>query len=132
MARRIVGGLILIGLGLGLFGSQMPGPAERLAFGAAMLVIWGGTGSLVLAGLRVGRVAGLVLSAIGIILGAMVVVQANSGEATLAADLFFIADGPTFSWIEVLFGAVAFVVLSVVALGALARGGRQRETVATD
>lgn len=132
MAGRIVGGLILIGLGLGLFGSQMPGPDERLAFGAAMLVIWGGTGLLVLAGLRLGRVAGLVLSVIGIVLGAVVVGQANSGEATLAADLFFIADGPTFSWVEVLFGAIAFVVLSVVALGALVLAGRRRQAVITE
>lgn len=132
MAGRIVGGLILIGLGLGLFGSQMPGPDERLALGAAMLVIWGGTGLLVLAGLRLGRVAGLVLSLIGIVLGAVVVGQANSGEATLAADLFFIADGPTFSWVEVLFGAIAFVVLSVVALGALVLAGRRRQAVITE
>ena len=125
MANRVVPGVILMGLGLGLFGSQLPGPTQRLAFGAVLLALWAGTGLAVLAGRGWARLPGLVLAAGGIVVGAIVVALANGGEATWA-DLFFTVDRPEFSWIEVLFGAAAFGVLSVVVLVALFVGGRSR------
>lgn len=125
MAQRIVAGIVLIGLGVGLFGSQLGGATDRLALGVAMLALWGGIGLAVLAGLRPARLVGSLLAIVGILLGAGVAMQANNGQATLAADLFFTVDGPTFSWIEVFFGAAAFVLLSIVALVALVLGGRR-------
>ena len=132
MANRVVAGGILIGIGLGLFGSQLPGPTERLAFGAVLLALWAGTGLAVLAGRGWARLPGSILAAGGIVVGAIVVALAKSGEATWAADLFFTVDRPEFSWIEVFFGAAAFVVLSVVVLVALFVGGRSRSPVATE
>lgn len=128
MAQRIVAGLALVGLGLGLFGSQAGGETERLVFGAAMLAIWGATGLAVLAGLGWARIVGSLLAVVGIAAGAAVVVMASGGQATLAADIFFTVDGPEFSWSEVLFGAVAFVLLSLVALGVLVTT-RRRPTI---
>lgn len=132
MAQRIVAGIVLIGLGAGLFGSQLGGPTERLALGVALLALWGGIGLAVLAGVRPARMVGALLAIVGVILGSGVAVQANDGQATLAADLFFTVDGPTFSWIEVFFGAAAFVVLSIVVLVALLLDRRRTAPVATE
>jgi hypothetical protein len=132
MAQRIVAGIVLIGLGAGLFGSQLGGPTERLALGVALLALWGGIGLAVLAGVRPARMVGALLAIVGVILGSGVAVQANDGQATLAADLFFTVDGPTFSWIEVFFGAAAFVVLSMVVLVALLLDRRRTAPVATE
>jgi len=132
MVHRLVAGGILIGLGLGLFGSQLQGPTERLAFGAVLLALWAGTGLAVLAGMGWARIPGAILAAGGIVVGGVVVSLANSGEAGWAADLFFTVDGPEFSWFDVFFGAAAFAVLSVVVLVALLVGGRSRSSVATE
>lgn len=132
MARRIVASIALVGLGLGLFGSQVGGPTERLVFGAVMLAIWGATGLAVLAGLGWARIVGSLLAVVGIAAGAAVVVMANEGQATLAADLFFTVDGPAFSWVEVLFGAVAFVFVSVVALVVLVTARRPPAVAAAE
>lgn len=128
MVGRVVAGIVLVGLGLGLLGSQLPGPTERLLLGAALLAAWGVTGLGVLAGLGPARVVGSVLTIVGIVLGGVVASMANSGQATLAADLFFTNDGPEFSWIEVFLGAAAFAVLSAVALLALVMSWRPRTT----
>lgn len=118
MARRLVAGIILIGLGLALFGSQMPPTPERLPFGLALLAAWAGSGLAVIAGWSWGRWVGLVLSAVGLVLGMVTTSMANAGDARLAADVFFLADGPYFSWEEVWAGTLVFAVLSAIA-GAL-------------
>ena len=132
MAHRFVAAVVFIGLGAGLLGSQLGGPTERLAIGVALFALWGGTGLAVLVGVRLARIAGSVLLLIGIVLGSVVAMQANDGQATLAAEAFFTVDDPTFSWIEVFFGAAAFVVLAVVGLVALALGGRRSPRVASE
>ncbi len=115
MARRIVAGAVLIGLGLALLGSQLPITGERTLMAAALVAIWAGSGLTVLAGLGVGRWLGLIVAGVGLVAAVFVAVQANGGDAKLAADLFFVADGPNFSWFEVFFGAAAFGILSALA-----------------
>lgn len=128
MVGRVVAGIILVGLGLGLLGSQLPGPSERLLLGAVLLAAWGVTGLGVLAGVGPARVVGAVLTIGGIALGGVVASMASSGQAGLAAELFFTADGPNFSWFEVFLGVAAFALLSAVALLALVLGWRPRPT----
>lgn len=65
MVRRIIAGVILIGLGLALFGSQVSTDPGRMPFGLVLLLLWGGTGLAILAGRSWGRPVGLALSAIG-------------------------------------------------------------------
>lgn len=121
MARRIVAGVLLVGLGLALFGSQLPLTGERMPLAIGFLAIWGGSGLTVLVGLGSGRWLGLLVAGIGLVAAVVVIGQANTGEARLAADVFFLADGPNFSWPEVLFGALAFGMLSAVAGALLVR-----------
>lgn len=114
MARRIVAGLILIGLGAALFGSQLPLSGTRAVLGLSSLLLWAGAGVAILAGRSSGRWIGLVLSAVGFAVSAWATAQANVGDANVIADVFFTADGPNFSWVEVALGAVAFAILSGV------------------
>ncbi len=118
MARRTVAGLILIGLGLGLFGSQLPPSEGRLLIGGIALVAWVGPGLAILSGHPIGRWLGLAVATVGLVVAAWAVAQANVGDARLIAETFFLADGPKFSWAEVAIAAVAFAVLSGLA-GAL-------------
>lgn len=115
MARRIGAGAVLVGLGLALLGSQIPLTGERTLLAGSLLAIWAGSGLTVLAGLGVGRWLGLLVAGIGLVASIVVAGQANVGDARLAADLFFLADGPDFSWAEVMFGAIAFAGLSALA-----------------
>lgn len=115
MARRIVAGAVLIGLGLALLGSQLPLTGERAPIAIGLLAIWAGSGLAVLAGLGVGRWLGLIVAGTGLVASVIVMGQANAGDARLIADLFFLADGPNFSWPEILFGALAFAFMSAVA-----------------
>ena len=119
MTRRIVAGVLLIGLGAALFGSQLPLSGTRAVLGVSCLLLWGGAGVAVLARRSSGRWIGLVLSVVGVAVAAWATAQANVGDAKVIADLFFTADGPNFSWMDVALGAVAFAILSAVTAVAL-------------
>jgi hypothetical protein len=124
--RRRTPGVILIALGFALLGSQLPPSPERLLFGVAMLLAWGGTGLALVAGKPWARLPGLVLSAVGVAVAGWVYWRVDQWANELGrsddralVDAFFLADGPYFSWIEVAGACLAFVVLSALAGGLL-------------
>jgi hypothetical protein len=59
--RRLVPGLILLSLGLALFGSQLPLDQGRPLLGVAMLVAWGGVAFGLIATRAWARVPGIVV-----------------------------------------------------------------------
>lgn len=126
MWRRRIPGVVLVGLGLALLGSQLPPTPERLLFGLAMFVAWGGTGLALTAGWTWARIPGLVVSGIGLAVAVWVTVRgddwanepARSADRILV-DAFFLADGPHYSWLEVGLASMAFAILSAVAGGFL-------------
>lgn len=120
--RLRIPGAILFGLGLALLGSQLPPGTERLLLGLAMLIAWGGTGLALLAGRVWARVPGLVVSWAGFAVACWVSWRGDQWANELArsddrilVDIFFLADGPYYSWIEVGLGSLAFAVLSAIA-----------------
>lgn len=128
--RWRIPGIILVGLGLALFGSQASPTSERLLFGLATLVAWGGTGLALVAGRRSARVPGLVVSGVGLAVACWLIVRIDAwangppGSADrVLVDLFFLADGPFFSWIEVGTASMAFATMSAVAGGFLLAAG---------
>jgi hypothetical protein len=137
-ARRIAG-VILVGLGLALLGSQLPPTSGRLLFGSVMLVAWGSVGLALIAGRTCARVPGLVLAGIGFAVAAWVDVRVDAwaneawvngldwsaGDRVLV-DAFFTADGPSLSWLEITYGSMAFAALSAAAGGLLALDLLQR------
>jgi hypothetical protein len=120
MVRRIIVGVILIGLGLALFGSQVSAHSGRMVVGTALLLVWGGTGLAVLAGRSWGRLVGLALSGVGVVVAIWEAGQANTGAdgARFLVDIFFVARDPHFAWINVAAASFAFATLSAIA-GAL-------------
>jgi len=120
MARRMIGAVILIGLGLALFGSQVSADPGRMVFGLGLLLLWGGTGLAVLAGRPLGRLVGLALSGVGVVVAIWEAGQANTGAdgARVLVDVFFVARDPHFAWINVAAASFAFAALSAIA-GAL-------------
>jgi len=120
MVRRITAGVILIALGLALLGSQVSADSGRMVFGLGLLLLWGGTGSAVLAGRTWGRVVGLALSVVGVVVGIWEAGLANTGAdgARFLVDVFFVARDPHFAWINVAAASFAFAALSCIA-GAL-------------
>ena len=120
MVRRILAGVILLGLGLALFGSQVSADPGRMVFGSALLLLWGATGLAVLTGLSWGRLIGLALSVVGFGVAIWEAGQANTGadDARLLVDVFFVARDPHFAWINVAAASFAFAALSAIA-GAL-------------
>ena len=120
MVRRILAGVILLGLGLALFGSQVSADPGRIVFGSALLLLWGATGLAVLTGLSWGRLIGLALSVVGFGVAIWEAGQANTGadDARLLVDVFFVARDPHFAWINVAAASFAFAALSAIA-GAL-------------
>jgi len=118
MARRIIAAVTLIGLGLALFGSQVSTDPGRMAFGLALLLLWGGTGLAVLAGRSWGRLVGLVLSVVGVVVAIWETGQAGPGGSLFLVDVFFVARDPHFAWINVAAASFAFATLSAIA-GAL-------------
>jgi hypothetical protein len=120
MARRIIVGVILIGLGLALFGSQVSADSGRMVVGTVLLLVWGGTGLAVLAGRWWGRLVGLALSGVGVVVAIWEAGQANTGAdgARFLVDIFFVARDPHFAWINVAAASFAFATLSAIA-GAL-------------
>jgi hypothetical protein len=129
--RLRIPGLILIGLGIALFGSQLPPTPMRLLLGSMVLIAWGGVGLALVAGRAWAIVPGLLLASLGFVVAAWVDVRVDpwANEAMLngiersadrvLVDVFFLADGPSYSWLEVTYGAIAFAVLSAVAGGFL-------------
>jgi hypothetical protein len=118
MTRRIVAGTVLILLGLVLFGSQASADPGRLAFGAVLMLVWGGTGLAVVAGWSWGRPVGLILSAVGAVVAIWELGQAGPGGSLFLVDVFFVARDPHFAWINVAAASAGFAALSLVA-GAL-------------
>jgi hypothetical protein len=118
MARRIIVGIILIGLGLALFGSQVSADSGRMVFGLALLLLWGSTGLAVLAGRSFGRLVGLALSVVGVVVAIWETGQAGPGGSLLLIDVFFVARDPHFAWINVAAASFAFATVSAIA-GAL-------------
>jgi hypothetical protein len=118
MARRIIVGIILVGLGLALFGSQVSADSGRMAFGRALLLLWGSTGLAVLAGRSLGRLVGLALSVVGVVVAIWEAGQAGPGGSLFLVDVFFVARDPHFAWINVAAASFAFATLSAIA-GAL-------------
>jgi hypothetical protein len=128
--RRRIPGLILAGLGVALFGSQLPPTPERLVLGVALLIIWGGTGLALIAGRTWARGPGLVVAGVGFAVAGWVERRSDAwpNEASRSADrvlvdVFFLADGPHFSWLEVGLASMAFAVASAVAAAFLLRAG---------
>jgi hypothetical protein len=113
MVRRIIVGVILIGLGLALFGSQVSAHSGRMVVGTALLLVWGGTGLAVLAGRSWGRLVGLALSGVGVVVAIWEAGQANTGAdgARFLVDIFFVARDPHFAWINVAAASFAFATL---------------------
>ena len=105
MKRRPVAGLVLIALGIGLFASQ-----RNVAYGLAMLVVWGAPGLAVLVGRPWGRLAGLAVSGIGLVFTVFVASQANIGQGRDLAELFFADAAGHFQWYNVFFESVAFAL----------------------
>ncbi len=118
MSRRSVAGIILIGLGFVLLGSQMSADPGRLIFGLALLVLWGGTGAAVVAGRSWSRLVGLALAGVGVAVAGCELGQAGPGGSLFLVDVFFVARDPHFAWINVAAAALAFALLSALA-GAL-------------
>ena len=121
MARRIIGAVILTGLGLALFGSQVSADPARMVFGLGLLVLWGGTGLAVLAGRSRGRLVGLALSVVGVVVAIWETGQAGPGGSLFLVDVFFVARDPHFAWINVAAASFAFAALSAIAGALLVR-----------
>jgi len=120
--RRRVPGLLLLGLAFALFGSQLPPGSGRLLLGLAMLIVWGGTGVALIAGKAWGRLPGLVLSGVGVAVACWVswridqwANELGRSDDRILVNLFFLADGPYYSWMEVGIASFAFAFLSAVA-----------------
>ncbi len=111
--RRIAAGSILIVLGVALFAWQSPPTPERSAFGLVLLAAWGGSGVGVFWGRPWGRILGLAVSCLGLVVALWV---ASEGTDSPYARVFFPRDAAR--WYVVLPMSYAFAVLSGVA-GAL-------------
>ena len=124
--RRRIPGVILLALGLALLRSQLPLTPARLLFGTALLLAWGGTGLALIANRPGARLPGLLLAGAGLLVAGWVDwridLWANepgrSGDRVLV-DVFFLADGPVFSWEEVALACSACMALSALAAGLL-------------
>lgn len=120
--RLRIPGLVLLGLSLVLIESQLPPTPGRLVLGLAMVVAWGGTGLALMMGKAWGRLPGLVLSVAGVAVASWVGWRVDqwanargpSGDRILV-DILFLADGPSYSWIEVGLATLAFAFLSALA-----------------
>jgi hypothetical protein len=115
LVRRSTAGVLLIALGLALWGSQAPSPdAERQAFGIGLLLVWTVAGVGVLAGRRWSRWLGLALAVAGCIAALRSSSQAGPDGDPMLLDLFFLADGPSFTWFGAAAGSMAFATLAAI------------------
>jgi hypothetical protein len=120
--RRRVPGLLLLGLGLMLLGSQLPPSPGRLLLGLAMLIVWGATGLALIAGKAWARLPGLVLAGAGVAVACWLSWRVDQwanelgrSDDRVLVDLFFLADGPYYSWAEVGVASFLFALLSAIA-----------------
>lgn len=118
MIRRILAGGLLIILGSLLLWSQRGGDAARVVIGLACVLTYAVAGLGVIAGRPWGRVAGLLLAAAGLLGGAFQLSQSGPDGQRVLLEVFFLAGGPSFAWINVGIASAAFAVLSALA-GAL-------------
>ena len=118
MVRRVLAGDLLIVLGLLLFASQLGSDAGRLVFGLALLAGWGGAGLGVITGRPWGRFVGLALAGVGLVGALFQFSQSGPGGQRALLEVFFLAGGPSFAWINVAIASAGFAMLSALA-GAL-------------
>jgi RNA polymerase sigma-70 factor (sigma-E family) len=115
LVRRSIAGVLLIALGLALWGSQAPSPdAERQAFGIGLLLLWTAAGVGVLAGRPWARWLSLVVVVAGCLIALRSSTQAGPDGDPLLLDLFFLADGPSFTWFGAAAGSMAFATLAAI------------------
>lgn len=110
-------GVLLLVMGIGLLGNQVATDSSRWLIGAALALPFVVAGVAVMAGKRWGVFIGLVVAIVSLVFSGWLVGQANVGGASeFTSVLDFFGAGGNYSSFDVVLLALAYVLLSLVAL----------------
>lgn len=114
VARRVSAGVVLLLMAAGLWTTGTHGPTpDRQLVALALVVLWGGGGLALIAGLRGARIVGLALAIVGGAVGLVFAIQGVDGPDALLGLFFSPAD--TARWYVVMPTGWGMVVLSGLA-----------------